>query len=290
MPGTAPPLARSGARSVRLIAIDIDGTLLDSHSRLPEPNRTAIHAALGRGAEVVLATGRAFHHARPVAGLVGADVLLIVSNGALVKTPGGETLATRLVPRALAREVVVSAREVRDGAALVFDRADARQYVWERVDWSHPHRAWYYERNRVFMTGAEDLTAALEADPIQIAFTGGVREMRRLADHLRAQPCAATLTLTLTEYEARDFTLLDVTAEGCSKGAALADWARQRSIPPAQVMALGDNLNDREMLEFAGYPVVMGNAVPALKQLGWPATLDSDRAGVAHAIDALLLS
>ncbi len=72
--------------TVRLIAIDIDGTLLDSSGRLPDANRQAIHAAVTRGVEVVLATGRTFHHARPIAEQLGATVVLIVSNGALVNS------------------------------------------------------------------------------------------------------------------------------------------------------------------------------------------------------------
>ena len=275
--------------TVRLIAVDIDGTLLDSSGRVPDANRQAIHAAISRGVEVVLATGRTFHHARPIAGQLGAAVILIVSNGALVKTADGGTLATRFIPRQLARDLIVATRPVRGGAALIFDRPDARQYVYERIDWSHPQRRWYYERNHAYMTETSPLETALDEEPIQVAFTGGVKEMRALADHVRDLSCAEQLTLTLTEYEDRDFSLFDVTAHGCSKGAALADWAARREVHPAEVMAVGDNLNDRDMLEFAGHPVVMGNAVAELKRLGWPTTAGHDEAGLAQAIETRVL-
>ena len=275
--------------TVRLIAIDIDGTLLDSSGRLPDGNRRAIHAAVTRGVEVVLATGRTFHHARPIAAKLGAALTLIVSNGALVKTPEGGTLATRLIPRDLAKDLIVATRPVRGGAALIFDRPDAGQYVYERVDWAHPQRRWYYERNHMYMTETAPLETALGEDPVQVAFTGGVDEMRTLADHVRDLPNARQLTLTLTEYEDRDFSLFDVTAHGCSKGTTLADWAARREVRPAEVMAVGDNLNDQDMLEFAGHPVVMGNAVPALKQRGWPLTAGHDDNGLAHAIETRVL-
>ena len=275
--------------TVRLIAIDIDGTLLDSSGRLPDANRRAIHAAVTRGVEVVLATGRTFHHARPIAAKLGAALTLIVSNGALVKTSEGGTLATRLIPRHLARDLIVATRPVRGGAAIIFDRPDAGQYVYERIDWSHPQRRWYYERNHVYMTKTSPLETALDEEPVQVAFTGGVGEMRVLADHVRDLPCARHLTLTLTEYEDRDFSLFDVTAHGCSKGTTLADWAARREVRPAEVMAVGDNLNDRDMLEFAGHPVVMGNAVPELKRLGWPSTAGHDENGLAQAIEERVL-
>ena len=269
---------------VRLIAIDIDGTLIDGEGRLPDANREAIRNAVTQGVEVVLATGRSFHHAQPVARKLGAGVMLIVSNGALVKTTDGDTLAARLLPRQLARDLVLLTRPVRQGAALVFDRSDAGQYVWERIDWSHPQRKEYFKRNHIYMTEAPDLTAALDDEPVQVAFNGGVAEMRALHTHVRALPCAAQITLTLTEYAKRDFSLFDITAEGCSKGAALADWATQRRVTPSEVMAGGDNLNDREMLTFAGHPVVMGNAVAELRQYGWPVTGTHDEAGLADAI------
>ncbi len=284
----SPGARESNPAPIKLIAIDIDGTLLDGRSKLPEANRVALETARARGIEIVLATGRSFHHAQPIAGLVGVDVVLMVSNGALIKTADGVTLDRRSVPRGLATELIVATRKVRSGAAVIFDRPDRRQYVWEGIDWSHPQRRWYYEKNRRFMTESPDLVAALEDDPIQVAFTGGVEEMRALAAHVRTLPCAASLTLTLTEYEARDFSLFDVTADGCSKGSALARWVGQREIAPAEVMAVGDNLNDLAMLEFAGHPVVMGNAVAELKTCGWPITASHDEAGLAQAIDRIL--
>jgi Cof subfamily protein (haloacid dehalogenase superfamily) len=274
---------------VRLIAIDIDGTLLDSRGRLPDANRRAVHAAVTRGVEVVLVTGRTFHHARPIAAKLGAALTLIVSNGALVKTSEGRTLATRLIPRHLARDLIVATRPVRGGAAIVFDRPDAGQYVYERIDWSHPQRRWYYDRNHVYMTETAPLETALDEEPVQVAFTGGVEEMRTLARHVRDLPCATRLTLTLTEYEDRDFSLFDVTAHGCSKGATLSDWTARREVRPAEVMAVGDNLNDQDMLEFAGHPVVMGNAVPELKRRGWPLTAGHDDNGLAQAIETRVL-
>ena len=108
--------------------------------------------------------------------------------------------------------------------------------------------------------------------------------MRAARDLLRGSDFASEFTTELTEYEARNFSILDVLESGVSKGAALAEWIRRRAITAADVMAIGDNWNDRGMLEFAGVPVVMGNSVPELKTLGWPVTLSNDESGVAEAI------
>ena len=273
---------------IRLIAIDIDGTLLDSRGDVPARNRRAVRRALEAGIHVVLATGRAFHHAVPIASELGGDIALIVSNGALTKTRGGDTLASRLLPRRAARAVLAALRPRHQGVAVVFDRPDARQYTYDGIDWSHPQRAWYYERNRTFMTRAEPIEAALTADPVQVSYTGSVADMRVLAADVRRLPLAAELAITLTEYPERDFSLLDLTAAGCSKGAALAVWARRLGVERSAVMAVGDNLNDREMLEFAGEPIVMGNAVERLKARGWPQTAAHDDCGLADAIERAL--
>ena len=96
-------------------------------------------------------------------------------------------------------------------------------------------------------------------------------------------------SVALTEYEFRDFSLVDVLCAGCSKGSALRDWAEQRGYGRDEVMAVGDNLNDMEMLEFAGRPVIMGNAIADLKTRGWTLTDTNDNAGVAQAIETFIL-
>jgi hydroxymethylpyrimidine pyrophosphatase-like HAD family hydrolase len=106
--------------------------------------------------------------------------------------------------------------------------------------------------------------------------------MRALAHTLRANDGA--FSVSLTEYMHRDFSLIDVTAPDATKGRALAWRAAQLGIGRDAVMAVGDNFNDLEMLEFAGLPVVMANAVEGLKDRGWAITGDNEHAGLADAI------
>ena len=115
-------------------------------------------------------------------------------------------------------------------------------------------------------------------------FTGPVLAMRAIEARLRAAAFAAEMALARTEYEDRDFSLVDVLRPGVSKGATLKDWARQRGYAREEVMAIGDNFNDVDMLEFSGVPVVMGNAVAELKSNGWRVAPSHDEAGVAAAI------
>ncbi|HVB07450.1 MAG TPA: Cof-type HAD-IIB family hydrolase [Candidatus Acidoferrales bacterium] len=269
---------------IRLIAMDIDGTLLDSRHELPTANREAIAEAAVRGIEIILVTGRRFDFARPIAEYLPCELTLVVNNGALIKSKSGETHLRHLLPRALAREVLGATADFRSGAAVVFDRIREAQLVFERIDWNDPVSGGYYERNRAFIAECVPLENSLTDDPIQVMFVGSVARMRAAHSTLKSMKRVSDFSLALTEYEARDLSILDVIQRGCSKGAALAEWARRRGIEREEIMAIGDNWNDRDMLEFAGLPILMGNSAAELKSLGWAVTLSNDEAGVAAAI------
>ncbi len=275
---------------IKLIALDVDGTLLDSHWQVPEANRTAIERAIGRGIEVALVTGRRFEFARPVIDALPDPLTLMVNNGALVKSRQGATLVAHLLPRDVARQVLDATRAFRDTAAVVFDRVREGQVIFERLDTQERRNRSYALRNREFVSECDPLENCLTEDPIQLMFHGPFALMRELRAQLRALPIADRFAISVTEYESRDFAMVDVVRAGCSKGATLVEWAARRGLTSAEVMAVGDNLNDREMLEFAGCPVVMGNAAPELKALGWPVTATNDESGVASAIERFALN
>jgi HAD superfamily hydrolase (TIGR01484 family) len=291
---------------VRLIALDIDGTLLGSNGEVPPANLRAVERAIAAGVHVALATGRRYDFARTIFERLPDAVTLILSNGAVVKRRDGTTIDRNLLPREVARGVLLGIPAHRDSAALVFDRPREGQVVFERIDWQGARHRKFFETNRPFLAEVSPLEAALIEDPVQVMFTGRCGEMRELYEQLlthhseplrsacgdaavveRPSP-AAPYSVALTEYLHRDFSLVDVLCAGCSKGAALRKHAASLGIDAADVMAVGDNLNDLDMLEFAGLPVVMANAIPELKARGWRVTSTNDEAGVATAIDWIL--
>jgi Cof subfamily protein (haloacid dehalogenase superfamily) len=275
---------------IKLIAMDIDGTLLDSRGQMPEKNARAVAEAGSRGIEIVLVTGRRFDFARPIADALQCDLHLIVNNGALIKSKNGETHQQFLLPRNTARKVLEATAEFRAITGVVFDRPLERQVIFEKVNWDDPSRGGYFRRNRAYIAEVSPLVDCLNGeDPIQVLYTGACQPIRSAMRQLAALPIAAGFTLALTEYESRDFSILDVLRLGVTKGVALKEWARRRGIAREDVMAIGDNWNDREMLEFAGLPVVMANCVEELKSFGWTMTSSNDEGGVAEAIDAYAL-
>ena len=272
---------------IRLIGIDVDGTLLDSRGHLPDANRDAIFDAVAAGIHVALVTGRSFPFARPVADTLPESVTLIVSSGAVERAMDGTVLARRLLDRRIAHDVLDATRPLRDHVALIFDRDESNQIVFETMNWDHPGRKNYWLRNSHLIGQTVPLEAALTEDPVEVMFNGAAVAMRSLTESLRRE--ARGFTVSLTEYVHRDFSLVDVTAPNATKGHALAWRAEQLGLTRDQVMAVGDNFNDVEMLEYAGTPVLMANAVEGLRRPGWHVTGHQDEAGLAQAVRKLAL-
>lgn len=274
---------------IQLIALDIDGTLLSSHFTVSERNRAAITEATRRGIEVALVTGRRYDFALPVAQQIESPLTMIVNNGALVRSKEGRTHLRHLLSRDTVRRVLEATQPWRESTSVVFDRPMARQVMLETINLEDGIRGAYYKRNLPFLAEARPLESCLVEDPIQVMFSGPVRPMRDAEQALRGVPFLEEFSLAVTIYESKDFSMIDVINPRVSKGATLAEWAGLRGIARQEILAIGDNHNDEEMLSFAGIPVVMENAVPELKSRGWHITHTNDEDGVAAAIERFAL-
>lgn len=269
---------------VKLIAMDIDGTLLDSQSRLSPENIAAIAEAAAAGIQIVIVTGRRFHSARWTVDALPCDFNVIATNGALVKSKDGVTVQRHLLSAHIARRVLDATEEFRPCAGMIFDRVRERQVIFEKIDWNGAYVGPYLSRHRDFVAEVAPLTDALDEDPLEVMFLGECDRIARAMKILEGLPGANEYTLAQTVYAHRNLSMLDVLRRGVNKGSALEAWAAHQEIAREEIMALGDNWNDREMLEFAGLPVIMGNCVPELLDLGCHVTLSNDENGVAHAI------
>jgi Cof subfamily protein (haloacid dehalogenase superfamily) len=274
---------------VKLIALDIDGTLLNSNWEVSVANRLAIGEATRRGIEVALVTGRRYDFALPVARQIDSPLTMIVNNGALVRSREGQTQVRHLLPAGTAKRVLEATRPWRTGSSVVFDRPQDNQIMLETVDWGDSLRGAYYRRNRAFIGQANPLESCLNEDPIQVMLSGPVTPMREAEAVLRNVQFKDEFALAVTVYEDKDFSMMDVINPKVSKGSTLAEWAAMRGIQREEILAMGDNHNDLEMLAFAGIPVVMENSVAELKNYGWHVTRSNDDDGVAAAIERFAL-
>jgi Cof subfamily protein (haloacid dehalogenase superfamily) len=270
--------------SVRLIATDIDGTLLNPQFQISENDLGALRRAHAAGIEVVLVTGRRHTFALPIAEQLGFDLWLISSNGAVTRSLSGETFHRDLMPLENCRELCGAMQEFRGNTVLTFDKETKGAIVLEYLDDLNASIRRWLEKNMAYIEFVVPIENSLAIDPVQTMFCGS---MTRMGDALRTlEACGMDnrITVLRTEYPNRDLSMIDVLNAGCSKGHALERWAVHRGFRREQVMAIGDNHNDVEMLEFAGHPVIMGNACEELRGRGWSVTLGNDQGGVAAAV------
>ena len=274
--------------SVRLIAIDIDGTLLDSQGQISQANLDVLRRAHKAGVETVLVTGRRHRFALPIAEQLGFDLWIISSNGAVTRSTRGESFHRDLLPQGTALKLCGHMREFRNYSVITFDREGMGAIVCENHDQLYGVIQRWMEKNAPFIEYVSPFEKALIEDPIQVMFCGPVDLMQTAQQRLLDAAFANEITVLRTQYDYRNLTIVDILNAGCSKGHALERWATHRGLGRAQVMAIGDNYNDIEMLTFAGHPVIMGNASDDLKQNGWTITLHNDESGVAAAVEQVL--
>jgi Cof subfamily protein (haloacid dehalogenase superfamily) len=273
---------------IRLLAVDIDGTLLNPQFQISDADLAALRRAHESGIEVVLVTGRRHTFALPIAQLLGFDLWLISSNGAVTRSLLGETFHRDLLPVETCRKLCEVMKEFRGNTVLTFDTETKGAIVFERMDELTGSIRGWLEKNMNFIEFVVPLEKSLTTDPVQAMFCGPIPRMHEALAKLAHCGLEGEITVLRTEYPLRDLSIIDVLKRGCSKGHALERWASFRGIPRQEVMAIGDNYNDIEMLAFAGHPFIMGNASEELRGRGWSVTLPNDQSGISAALKQVL--
>jgi len=286
--------------AISLLALDLDGTLLDSRGHISERNRTAIESAREQGVHVALVTGRRFRDSRPVALELGLDVPLISHNGALTKHAATlQTVAVLPLPLDAARAALQAGRRAGADPLLSDDHEGLGVLVYDHIHAedspAHKYIAWATrihgdEEGANAVQQVSSLENYLDHDPIHLAFSGRCEEMDQLEEILKLE-LGSTVKVLGTKYLEQDFTLLDIVNPAASKGAGVAAAAAELEVSGEDIMAIGDNYNDLEMLLFAGTGVVMANAPQSLREIaGLNPTASNREDGVALAIEQFILN
>lgn len=307
-------MPQSSLPPVRMIAVDMDGTLLGQDGCVSPRNLAALQAAESAGIEVVVATGRRHCYAmRQLRGLgLHEENALVSSNGTVTRTIGARLLERTLMPSATALWLCQHIDEFRNALVVTFDMVgsdgeDARgALVVEHLDELNDSIGKWMAANEPYIAHVIPIENALQTEsPIQMMLCGTIERMRRAEARLLEHPGVsavgvnpqehkpnAEIALHRTEYPERNLSIVDILPAGCSKGAALLRLAASRGIEAGEILAIGDNWNDLSMLEVAGRKVLMGNAPEDLQELakarGWTIGRHHHQDGVADAIEAVL--
>lgn len=304
---------------IRMIAVDMDGTLLGEDGQVSARNLAALRAAQTAGVEIVVATGRRHCYAMRVLRPLDLHhaLLLVSSNGTVTRTLGSASIPTALVARThfshmTSRWLLEHVDEFRNALVITFDRVgpdgeDSRgALVVEHLDELHSSIERWMIANEPYISHVRPLESVLdrENDPvIQMMLCGTVERMRSAESRMLEDPRVlgpgmvaggrpAEVAFHRTEYPDRDLAIIDILPAGCSKGVAVLEVAASRGITADEVLAIGDNWNDVPMFEAVGSALLMGNAPEDLKTLarsrGWQIGPANHQDGVAEAVEAVL--
>jgi len=264
--------------TIKLIAIDLDDTLLDNKLAVSPRACEAIRKAMSRGVTVTIATGRMYCSALVYAKQLKLDVPLITYNGALIKSClSGETLLHQPVERELALEVLDLCREHN---WYIQTYMNDKLYVKEQDE----HAAYYQRFSGTPANAIGDRLYAAEQAPTKMLAMSTAEDIKAAYNIVKTR-FDNQLTVAISKP-----TFLEITHPQANKGRALAFLADKLQIRQEEVMALGDSGNDLDMIKYAGWGVAMGNASAAVKAAARLETLSNDADGVAEAIEKYVLN
>lgn len=301
-------------KTPRLIAIDIDGTLLPSAGQISPRTRQALLRTQDAGIHIAIATGRRHCYALRVLRDLGLAPhnTLISSNGAVTRDFRHQLLHRDTLDLGTSLWLAQHLTDFRNALVLTFDLVgpdgeDARgALVVEHLDHLHQSISRWMSANESYIAHVNPIESALHGEPpIQAMLCGTIDYMRRAEAHLLAHEHVyaanhgplerihtARVAIHRTEYPERDLCMVDILPPGASKGIALQRLATRLNIPLQDTLAIGDNWNDLSMLQTAGSAALMSNAPPDLLDLAfekkWPILPAVAEDGVAQHLEQLL--
>lgn len=263
---------------IKLLALDLDGTIVTDMHDIPPRVQAAIEAASAQGVQVVLATGREYPVSRKFIELLGLSTLIICYQGALIYDPvAGQAIAAETIPLPLAHRLIDQARD-QQLALHLYVGHQAFVEAPTTLSRSLLHRA------GIVPAEVEDLKQVIESPPLKGLIAHPAMETGAAAARL-AKALSPELSVFRSHAE-----LIEVTSPNVSKGHALATLAGHYGIPQSQVMAIGDQDNDIEMIAWAGLGVAMGNASAGAKAAADHVAPAIGEDGAAWAIEQFILN
>ncbi|MBW2266939.1 MAG: HAD family hydrolase [Deltaproteobacteria bacterium] len=274
--------------SIELLALDIDGTLLDPYGALTDAARVAVGEARAAGLEIVLCTGRRYRTALPLLRELALEGMVVVNNGVLVKdVANAATLHHAYFPADLYAEAFALMSEA--GAPLVYidGYAEGFDMLVEAYAETHPFQSGYLDDHGEHCRFVEGLSAPPRTDVIMLSRMADEATLTPLRERI-SQHFGEALHSHLIWNKNYQGLILELLSATSGKWRALEHVARSRGIDPQRIAAVGDDHNDTELVHRAGFGIAMGNAVEELKQGADLVVRSNAEGGVVEAIHAVL--
>jgi Cof subfamily protein (haloacid dehalogenase superfamily) len=273
----------------RIVALDIDGTVLDPFGKLTRAAREAVAAARRRGLWVILCTGRRFRTALPCARELDLDGAIVVNNGVLVKDiESGETLHHCYLPIEEYSEAITFVRRVCSPLLYVDTYHEEIDLVTERINEAHSFQREYLSDNTAHFHTVDDLRDPPRSDVIMVSTMADEETLLGLRDEARREFGDRIDTHILINKNYRGV-ILEFMSPKAGKWSALAAVAARANVSPEEIIAVGDDTNDMEMIRRAGVGIAMGNSAPEVKEIADVVVRSNAEGGVVDAIERALL-
>jgi Cof subfamily protein (haloacid dehalogenase superfamily) len=274
-------------QQVKLLVIDIDGTLLDPQRQITSRTRAAIQAAQAAGVIVTLATGRGHRNTFPVADELGMAIPLITYDGALIlQHPDRTIIHTHFLAATIAQQAAEILIEHRI-QPVIHRMNGAGEEIWTgHAEFDNPELAIYFATFPIARRMDHATLCTNQPDPLRVVAFASEETLSHLAPSVDRLECAWYI-LERGNYGCSEISIMNKT---CSKASSVAMLAQHLNIPLSEVMAIGDNINDLEMLQEVGWGVAMGQASDTIKEAAHAITASNAEEGVALAIERYILS
>jgi len=273
----------------RLLALDVDGTLLDPAGELRPTVRDAVMAVQQHGLRVVLCTGRRFRTARPLAQALQLDGPLVVHNGALVKDlASGQTLQQSYLSADMYSQALALLRRLSTPMLYVDAFHENVDIFTEPMERAHPFQRAYLEDQFAHCRIVDDIASPLSHGVILLGIMADGASLEALRPAVE-QILGARGRVHLLMNKSYQGYILEILQAGVSKWQALHELAAQQGIAPAEIIAVGDDHNDLDMIRHAGLGIAMGNAVDAVKAAADVITGSNAEDGLVQALERFVL-
>lgn len=266
----------------KLVAIDLDGTLLNSYGEVSDKNTKMIKKATEQGVEVVLASGRTISSVKNLANELGADKYIISGNGAVVYDIREKKI---IYNKFLTKKQVLEIAEICESNSIFYNVYSEQEIITKSLNYNvlfyHKENAKKNEEKRTNINIVSDIKKYIENSDFEkylkiticeenkVVFNSIIRKIKQIQglDILDTAYMSRKKIKNGTNNVSISYFYTEITNENVNKWSAIEFLIEHLGIKPEEVMAIGDNINDREMIENAGLGVIMGNSSPLMKMV-----------------------
>jgi 5-amino-6-(5-phospho-D-ribitylamino)uracil phosphatase len=273
----------------RLLALDVDGTLLDPSGELRPTVRDTVMAVQQRGLQVVLCTGRRFRTARPLAQALQLDAPLVVHNGALVKDlASGQTLQQSYIAAEMYHPALALLRRLSTPMMYVDAFHENVDILTEPMERAHPFQREYLQDQFAHCRIVDDIASPLAHGVLMLSIMADGTNLQALRPVVEQTLGTRGRVHLLVNKNYQGY-ILEILQAGVSKWQALQQLAAQQGITPEEIIAVGDDHNDLDMIRYAGLGIAMGNAVDTVKAAADAITGSNAEDGLVQALERFIL-